>query len=162
MSDGDDRAKLTQQQVDEIYAGYRDERNKLIDGQHDHSRSYQKYLLTLSGGALGLSLTVVADFASKGTVESPGLFLSAWLGLGVAIAAAMVALHQAQYAFEDYRRELDDAAQKGIDRDLLTRTRERQAALRRPKLISCLDYVSLVAFLFGIVCLFCFAQANLS
>lgn len=162
MSDGDHRAKPTQPEVDEIYAVYRDERNKLIDGQHDHSKSYQKYLLTLSGGALGLSLTVVADMASKGTVQSPGLFLSAWSGLGLAIAAAIVALHQAQYAFEDYRGQLDDAAQKGIDRDLLTRARQRQAALRRPKLISCLDCVSLVAFLFGILCLFLFVQANLS
>lgn len=162
MSDDVDGAKVTQQEVDQVYAVYRDERNKLTDGQHDHSKSYQKYLLTLSGGALGLSLTVVADMVSKGTVQFPGLFLSAWLGLGVAIAAAIVALHQAQYAFEDYRRELDDAAQKGIDGDLLTRARQRQAALRRPKVISCLDYVSLVAFLFGIVCLFCFVQANLS
>ena len=40
---------------------YRDERNKLIDGEQDHSKSYDKYVLTLSGGALALSVTFIHD-----------------------------------------------------------------------------------------------------
>lgn len=118
--------------------------------------------MTLSGGALGLPLTLGAYIAKNGKMESPGLFLSAWCFLGVAIATVMLAIHQAQYAFEDYRRELDHAAQDGIDRELLTRARQRQGALRRPTVIACLDYASLVAFLLGLIFLFWFAKENLS
>ena len=54
---------------DRVYDGYQDQRNRLLDGEQELGRSFDKYLLTLGGGALGLSLTFPDDLVTPGEVQ---------------------------------------------------------------------------------------------
>lgn len=141
---------------------YRDERNKLIDGEHDYSKSYDKYVLMLSGGALALSITFIHDIVGDGPVRSPALVVWAWIVLTISVGAALVSIHQSGPLFRDFRDILDGNAQHAGDNFSWTKVRHEQANCRRLLLMDWLNYGSLVLFLLGVILLLWFTRCNLT
>lgn len=141
-------------------SAYRDERNKLIDGEQDYSKSYDKYVLTLSGGALALSVTFLHDIIGDGPIRAPGLVSLAWASFTLALAAALVAIHQSGPLFRDFRDILDRKAQHAGDGFSWTEVRTEQLKCRRLKLIDCLNLGSLALFLVGVILLMWFSACN--
>jgi hypothetical protein len=71
---------------------YREERSKLIDGEQDYAKSYDKYVLTLSGGALALSVTFIQNIIGSGPLQRPALIISAWVLFTLCVGATLVEL----------------------------------------------------------------------
>ncbi len=142
-------------------AAYRDERNTLIAGEQDCSRSYDKYVLTLSGGALGLSLTFVHDIIGDAPVRVPALIVLVWISFTLAVGAALGAIHQGGLLYCDFRTVLDSKAEHAGDEFLWTEVRTEQSKSRRSKLVTVLNYGSLMFFLLGVFLLLSFTALNL-
>ena len=66
---GDAEQKKPTRLSDKEYEGYLAERRALLDGEHDYAKSLDRWLITLAGGALGLSTIVRSDEA---TARKPG------------------------------------------------------------------------------------------
>jgi len=141
---------------------YRAERDKLIDGEHDYSKSYDKYLLTLSGGALALSITFIHDIIGDGPVRVPAMIVLAWISFGLSVAGTLVSVQQSGPLFRNFRDILDRHAEHAGGKFTWTPVRLEQAKCRRLVLMDSLNYGSLVLFLLGVILLLSFAAYNLS
>ena len=67
----------------------RDDRRELIDAHRDNSRSQDRTVLTLSGGALVLSIAFVSDISTNPSWE--GLLIVAWGSFALSVAASVFA-----------------------------------------------------------------------
>ena len=140
---------------------YRDERNKLIDGEQDYSKSYDKYVLTLSGGALALSLTFIHDIIGDGPVRVPALIVSAWISFTLSVGATLISIQQSGPLYRTFRDILDRKAEHAGDKFSWTEVRDEQSKCRLLKLMDCLNYGGLVLFLLGVILLLSFITSNL-
>ncbi|MCP4590976.1 MAG: hypothetical protein GY842_09545 [bacterium] len=140
---------------------YRDERSKLIDGEHDYSKSYDKYLLTLSGGALALSVTFTHDIIGDAPVRAPALIVLAWIAFALSVAATLVSIQQSGPLFRNFRDIMDRMAQHAGNTFSWTEVRTEQSKLRRLALMDWLNNGSLVLFLLGVILLLSFTRCNL-
>lgn len=73
---------------------YLDERKILVNEEGEASRIYDKYLLTLSGGAFGLSITVVRYMIPHPV--NTWILLISWILFVLAMICTLVSLHTAQ------------------------------------------------------------------
>lgn len=146
---------------DRVYDAYQDQRNKLLEAEQDYGRSYDKYMLTLSGGALGLSLTFIKGVAPSGDLRCVWLVVVAWALLVVTVAIVLVMMRLTQDGHEEYRAILDEECARGGER-FWQRVRERQSECRKPTIVGCLSKGSLLSFCVGVVLLFLFTFVNLS
>lgn len=140
---------------------YRDERNKLIDGEHDYAKSYDKYLLSLSGGALALSITFIRHIIGDDPVQCSPLIVIAWISFALSVATALVGIHQSAPLFRAFRDILDRNAEHAGEKFAWTKVREEQTTCRRLVLMDCLNWASLAMFLSGLIFLMSFAALNL-
>ena len=134
------RSSETVQRID--YSTYLDERRTLVSSELDVAGRFDKSILTLSGGALLLSMTFVKDIASK-PHNTWTLFIS-WLLLAIAISSMLVSLLTSQSALR-------------CQRDLLDETLERQpqgssnnrlgAATHRLNIASIVVFIAALSFL---------------
>ena len=88
------------------YKTYLDERRSLVNTELDVSSRFDKSILTLSGGALLLSMTFVKDIASKPNLACA--LLTAWLLLALTICLMLISLLTSQSALRRQRDILDD------------------------------------------------------
>ena len=151
---------------DQIYAPYLEHRKYLIESELDVAKSYDRWLLTLSGGALGLSMTFAGDIASDSGVTSPSLLLVGWLGFCAAIALGLTSIYVSQRAHEESRVVLDatmqDFVESGRKAGFWAEVGRRQSKCWRSKFVGRLNQVSGAAFVLGIVFLSVFACNNVT
>ncbi len=149
---------------DQLYTTYLEQRRYLIDSEREAAKSYDRWLLTLSGGALGLSMTFAKDIASPNGVDGLAWLLVAWLGLVLAIALGLVCIYVSQKAHGDFRKYLDDTLQEFAARNenagFWTKVREKQARCWRARCVGWLNLASGAAFVVGILSLSVFACVN--
>jgi hypothetical protein len=130
---------------------YLEERKLLIDEEREAARTFDKAMLTLSGGALGLSLSFI-----KQLVPHPhliGLLATAWSSLAVALLATILGLHISQSAIRR-ARDMLDGDQRG-DKDALN---QKNTPARWT---DCFNWIAATTFMVGIVLLVMFALLNL-
>ena len=142
-------------------AAYQDERNKLIDGEQDYSKSYDKYVLTLSGGALALSMTFIHDIIGDDAVRVRALIVLAWIAFTLSVAATLFSINQSAPLYRTFRDILDRKAEHAGDKFSWTEVRDEQNKCRRLKLMDWLNYGGLVLFLSGVILLLSFITYNL-
>jgi len=85
---------------------YLDERRLLVEGEVQVAARFDKSILTLSGGALLLSMTFVKDIVS-GRPKDTWTLIAAWILLGTAIAVMLISLLTSQKAYQRQRDILD-------------------------------------------------------
>lgn len=78
-------------------------RASLIDTLRFLNESYDKLLITLSGGALGISIAFLKDIVKLENVKFPDLLLYAWLAFIFSLAAVLGRL---MFGIEAYRRAI--------------------------------------------------------
>lgn len=105
------------------YPDYLNERRALADAESEVSSRFDRSLLTLSGGALLLSMTFVKEIASK--PHNTWTLFVAWLLLGWAICLMLISLLTSQSAFRRQRDILDDR----LDRKAPARATNRYASM---------------------------------
>jgi hypothetical protein len=146
---------------DRLYAAYNDERNRLHDGEQDFGRCFDKYLLTLSGGALGLSLTLLDDLHNPDGAALSWTLVMSWILLVATIIQVGAMMRLSQVAHEKYRHILDAECAMGGDR-FWSRVRTEQSACSELQWVGRLNWISLATFSNGVALLLVFALANVS
>lgn len=147
-----------------LYSSYLEHRRYLIESEQDAAKSYDRWLLTLSGGALGLSMVFARDIAVPAGTAHAWLLLAAWLSLSLAIALGLVSIYLSQTAHEEFRRVLDETLEAhAANREYAgfwSKVREKQARSWRARWVGWLNLASGAAFVTGIVFLSVFACLN--
>jgi len=131
---------------------YRKEREGLIDAEREAARSFDKAMITLSAGALALSIAFIRDIAPHPTKVL--LLYSAWGAFGGSLFLILLSFLCSQSGMRRQRHILNECDEKGIDR--------RSLKNRWRKLISCLNWLSAIVFLVGVVFLAFFVGCNLA
>src|SRR5712692_4706414 len=89
-----DQPLVDQQDVDQ----QREYRQWLVETDHKSSQAYDRTVLTLAAGALGLSLAFMKDAASHQIRESFVHLLRGWECLGSSLTATLVSMLTSQFA----------------------------------------------------------------
>jgi len=110
MIDTDDIAKSYADYINRVHDDYLEERAKLIDGERESSRSFEKYLITLSSGALGLSIAFIEKVVAKPV--NVYLMCVAWAAFASALCCMLIAFSFSQKAYKEQRNILDLAHKK--------------------------------------------------
>ena len=88
---------------------YKDEyRAQLLDYAKESQMSYDKTLIALSGGALGLSFVFVEQFASKGPVQLQSLLVTSWICWAVSLSLMLFSFYTSNRAMLRAIRRLDN------------------------------------------------------
>jgi len=119
-------------------------RDWLVRAHHMASRDFDKALMTLSGGALGISLIFVRDYAPH-PAHKWTLAIS-WASLGVSLLVILVSFLASQEEIHRLIREMDEGKQAPRPHKWVTRA---------------LNYVAGIGFVMGVGFLFSFALLNL-
>ncbi len=93
---------------DTEYQAYLDHRSELNKGELEVSGRYDQWILTLSGGALGISIAFIEKVAPSPAAWTLAFIGIAWLVLISAIVCALVSLLTSQSAYRRERDILDD------------------------------------------------------
>ncbi len=70
----------------------------LIEAEQQAQVDYEKTILSLSGGALGVSFAFVKDIVGGGAMVNKFLILSAWIIWGISITMALASFYTRQQA----------------------------------------------------------------
>ncbi len=133
---------------DKGYGAYLDERRVLVSAELEISSRFDKGILTLSGGALLLSMTFVKEIAAK--PYNAHLLVWSWLLLAAAICMMLLSLLASQSALRRARAILDE------------RLSQPQTSCRNcwARITHILNIASIVAFIAALVFLVLFVSAN--
>jgi len=131
---------------------YLDHRKSLEQLANDQLKTFDRSILTLSGGALGLSLTFLDNLIGPGTPRHPYMLGTAWAAYVVAIICNVLSYHTSWF---DMQREL-----KKWDDCYTTGTGYRCGGNRFRTLTLVLNYASLGGFIVGTVLLIWFCCLN--
>ena len=125
-------------------------RDWLIKADHRASEAYDKAVMTLSGGALAISITFIHDIApspDKGTVYLLGI---AWGSFGLSIAVILVSKLTSQWALRKAMRQIDQGT-----------IHQQRPGAAFSVLTAILNVLAGLTFLVGVAALSWFAIANM-
>lgn len=149
-------------QGSEIKTLYLAERERLSQQETESYRDFDRLVLALAGGTLGLSIAFLKDIVGTKPAENRLLLPCGWGALIIAIAASLISIWLAAYAASAFRDALDDtAASHGFVEDYWTHARKAQESSRLPVLIHVCNIVSVVATLVGMFLIALFAFSNI-
>ncbi len=83
-------------------------RKFIIESSQKCGESYDKTIITLSGGALGISLTFVNNFLSNNPSKCVAFLVIAWICWAASLVFTMMSLFFNQYAFEKVISQIDE------------------------------------------------------
>ncbi|MEM1329372.1 MAG: hypothetical protein AAGG07_02295 [Planctomycetota bacterium] len=137
-----------------VREGYLTARNLYQRLEEEHEKSLTHWLLTLSGGGLGLSLTFAKDTLGEGTPVPLSLKL-AWGGFAACILLTLIAIKLSARAAHEYYTDLDEEARKLQDEPdeayakFFVCVNQRHARRRTSHWITRLDFAAVAFFLFA-------------
>ncbi len=130
--------------------GLREYRKDLVIGRRKTIATYDKSVFTLSGGALGLSLTFIHEIAPNPRPETILLLMVSWFSLVSSLVSTFVSLLTSQYAFDKALRQVDEGT-----------VYQMRAGGSLAIVTTVLNIFSAVAFILGVVLLIVFALRNI-
>lgn len=132
------------------YLGCRDGYDK---AELEVSRRYDQWILTLSGGALALSITFIEKIAPSPAIHTLHWLKWSWFLFVLSLLGGLVSLLTSQSAIREQRRELDEAFQ--TRRPPTCRTRKWFT-----RLTNLLNWGTAIVFVAGVSSLCMFAFRN--
>lgn len=143
------------------YTRYLDERRSLIDARFKVAESLDKALLTLSGGALAVSMTFIKDIVKNPVCKSTLVF--SWIFFGLAITVLLLSLYFCQLAYIKQRQIIDHKQNGNPNKN--SNKREGGDEVRERNVWSIVteiaNFTALASFLTGLVLLGTFIWANM-
>jgi hypothetical protein len=88
-------------------------RNLLVAADQKASEAYDKAVMTLAGGALGLSLTFVRQIVKTPRPESLWRLEVSWLCLTLSLGFILVSMLWSQWALRKAMRQVDEFSLQG-------------------------------------------------
>jgi hypothetical protein len=137
---------------DENYRAYLEQRQFYNEKEFEMSERYDKWILTLSGGSLAVSLTFLEKFGSNPIPWTKALLGGCWLLLLVTIICGLSSFLTSQSAFRRQRDILDDSL-------------DDKAKSNQRNCLACttngLNIASLICFIAAVAFLCAFALVNM-
>ena len=99
-----------------LTADMQEYRRSLVALQQDAQVDYDKALLTLSGGALGISFAFFRDIAAKLATTHAGFLLGAWIFWALSLTAALAAFYTSVGAFQKIIKQIDEGREPDVDK----------------------------------------------
>lgn len=90
--------------MDKVLAEYR---KSLIDKEMEIQEDFDKALLALSGGALGISFAFIKDIVGNDPVVHPDLLVLAWILWGFSSSIVLLSYYSSRSAFRKAIVQLD-------------------------------------------------------
>jgi len=108
-------------------------RNFLSNAEQAASTSYDKAVMTLAGGAFGLSFVFLKDFLGPAKPQGMGLLISGWVLLALSIVSILVSILTGRWSLRKAISQLDQqkiySEKPGAWLSLLTETLNVLAAV---------------------------------
>lgn len=132
---------------------YLEERKSLVEAEREAAGSFDKAMITLSAGALGLSITFIRELAPMPQSETVALLIIAWGGFIVALLSTLSSFLFSQSAMRR-QRDILDLDYEGAP--------PAQAMKNIPATITnMLNWFSIACFIIGVIFLALFSISNL-
>jgi hypothetical protein len=133
---------------------YGETRRDLLTRQLSNSERYDGAILTLSTGALGISLTFIKDIVSVSEAKCLAILMASWWLFGLAIISTVISFLVSQAGINV---QLEYAKQYYLDGkdEYLTKTN------RPAKATDVINYISGLLFVIGVLLTILFVSANL-
>jgi len=125
-------------------------RNHLIEAAQKSQESFDKTVLSLSGGALGISFLFLKEVVGPNTVSGPLFLLVAWSAWGLSSLSILISHLTSHYALNKAISDFDSDA---IDPD--------KPGGHYSTMTSILNLLGAIFFIAGIAFIILFAHANL-
>lgn len=137
------------------WEAYYRHRDNLIHGEFEQARSYDKHILALASGALGLSVIFVNKIAPRPACWSYGFLVGAWTCLTLSILSTLCSFLSSQAA---YRRSCED-----WDKHMDSEKSDEGTLLGNPyaTCTTALNILSMALFVLGVSGLVVFAAGNI-
>lgn len=129
----------------------REYRDWLVQADHKSLEAYDKAVMTLSGGALAISLTFINDILASPIAGTLYLLIFAWVFLALSITAILVSMLGSHWAL---RKAIGQ-----VDRGEILRV---EVGGWFTRLTNVLNVVAGAAFVLGVALLAWFAIANMT
>lgn len=139
---------------------YLEERKLLIDAEREASRSFDQAMITLSAGALGLSVTFIEKLAPS-TAACQYLLYLAWIGFASALLAILSSFLCSQFAMRRQRDLNDKNYQKQSLEQIPNSTLGDEDKNGWATTTNILNWLSIVCFISGVALLLSFSVVNL-
>ena len=139
---------------DEVRQTYLDQRGMLIKEEYESAHRFDKILVTLSSGALGLSITFIKQMVPDNIpAKAKAALYLAWAGFICALLSILLGYLTSQAGMRKQRAILDNSYKTG---ESAKHKKNTPATLTK-----WLSWVSLAFFIIGVVCLAIFSYKNL-
>jgi len=147
--------------MDEDEKRYLDHRHLLIQGRFLVSASLDKALLTLSGGALAVSMTFVKDIAKNPTWT--WVLVGAWISFGFTVGVMLLSIYVCQLAYKREREILDVKQRRKSDKEQNNNITKRNNGAKNiwSILTEIGTLISMLSFMIGLVFLGIFIWVNM-
>ncbi len=151
----DNQNNIDDQQENQIdYDTYLSFRQNLDAAELEVSGRYDKWILTLSGGALGLSITFLEKIATAPPKWSFWILGAAWIFYVISLMSALLSFLTSQSAIRDIRNQIDsnwdEQKKRSVNQKKIFKT-----------LTNVLNWGSMALFVFGTVLLCVFSLINI-
>jgi len=135
------------------YQTYINERNSLVTAQKESSQYFDKSILTLAAGALGLSLTFIDKIAPRPIVEcSKYLLCTAWIFFCLSILSTLISSLTSQAAC---RRQIE------IVENIFFNKVDTNSKNFLAQMTNVLNWISITLFVSGVFFLIIFTIINI-
>jgi hypothetical protein len=81
-------------------------RKLLINTEQKAQDDFDKTIITLSGGALGITFAFIKDIVGSKPVINPDLIFYAWLSWGISISAVLLSFYFSNLAFREAIKQI--------------------------------------------------------
>jgi len=125
-------------------------REWLVKADYEASEAYDKAVMTLSGGALAVSITFIHDIAPSPRSETLCFLAAAWSCFGLSISSILISKLTSQWALREAIRQVDEGT-----------INKQPPGARFSVLTKFLNVFAGLAFLLGVGALACFAITNM-
>ena len=82
-------------------------RGQLLEIEQQMQSAYDKAVMTLSGGALGISFTFIKDIADKSVLSHTGCLLAAWIMWGLSVTCVLFSFFSSTLAMKRAIKQTD-------------------------------------------------------
>jgi len=153
---GDNNQNASSKHEEQKYQVYLEERKSLIEQKIEGATSFDKSILTLSSGALGLSLLFIEKIAPEIKPGTTCLLVLAWVFFGLSILSTLISFLTSQSACDKQVEILEalfceDAGDKS-----------KCGQNKYAYVTQLLNYGSIAIFIIGVIFLIVFSSINVS
>jgi len=128
----------------------RDYRNHLIAAEQKAQEDFDKTVLSLSGGALGISFAFIKDIVGSGPFVGAPFLLLSWVSWGVSMVAVLLSYFSSHLALRWAIKQVDN---KNIYNERPGGCYDRITAV--------LNGLGVLLFIVGVILIICFISQNL-